>query len=272
MPALNAERFIASAVGSVMNQTHQEFEILVIDDGSSDRTREIAVSFPRVRLLKTDGRRGPGAARNIGITHSTGDFVSYLDADDLWFNKKLATDLDYLGRNPEVGLVFSDARLFRTDPQGALTDVGLLESPYEVAPLAQLLLRNFIPCLSVTMRRACLDRVGGFDETEQIMGCEDYDLWLRMACNYRLGHIAATLSAYRLHGGILLGIPSCDPPDIFLRKIELMEQQHQMILKKLFRNVLDLPDKSGMTEDECLRAVARHYERIKTKRGNGQSA
>jgi glycosyltransferase involved in cell wall biosynthesis len=260
MPAFNSERYIASALNSVMAQSCQDFEIIVIDDGSADRTREIAQSFPRVRLLSTGGNYGPGAARNAGITHSNGEFVSFLDADDLWFSVKLARDLEYFESHPDVGMVYSDTRVFRTGQQGAMTVEGVLRSPFEGAPLDRLIVRNFIPCLSVTVRRECFALAGLFDEAREIMSCHDYHLWLRMACCCRVRHIDAILSAYRLHDGNMVGIPSLDRTVEAIGKIEVMERQHQLMLHKLFESLPSLPAQCGMTPEECLAAVTRHYQ------------
>ena len=193
IPAYNASRHLAECLGKVREQVgHFTLQTLVIDDGSKDSTGEIARAQPGVECL-TQPNRGPSAARNTGIAAARGEFIAFLDADDLWPQGKLSAQLGLLMQNPDVALVAGDCRQF--DARGpwpqtefATSRLGWTASgPGAVVPdgYARLLENNFITTGSVVVRRAALANVGGFDEGLRLV--EDLELWLRIARRYPIG-------------------------------------------------------------------------------------
>jgi glycosyltransferase involved in cell wall biosynthesis len=186
MPAFNAARTIGSSIRSVLHQTEQDFEVIVVDDGSTDTTSECARSFatdPRIRVI-VQRNKGPAAARNAGIATARGFYVSMLDADDLWLPAYLEVMGGSLDANPEAPFAYTDAWVL-DDESGRVRRTSAMS--YQRPPktmldprafFLQLLEHNFV-YTSVTMRRSVLDDVGGYDES--LWTGEDWDLWLRIA-------------------------------------------------------------------------------------------
>ena len=168
IPAHNSAAFIADAIAGVRAQTFTDHEIIVVDDGSTDDTDEVIRRFPEVRSVR-QSNHGVAAARNAGIALARGEFVCFLDADDLWRPQKLARQLHFMAAHPDVGLLFTDAEEHGADVVekasilatmtcgGAATRV-----PIEDA-FRKLLIENFIPTSTVMVRRSCLTASGPFD-------------------------------------------------------------------------------------------------------------
>jgi teichuronic acid biosynthesis glycosyltransferase TuaG len=185
MPAYNASRHIAESVQSVLAQTYPHWELLVVDDGSTDDTAEVVHRFvasdARVRYFSRPNG-GQAAARNTGLREARGDLVAFLDADDLWLPEKLESQLAVLD-STGAHLVYCDGYVFYDDGSPDRADFfAVVPGAADAATMLRLLYAyNRIPTLSVVVRREALDRVGMFDESRRIQNCEDYDLWLRMA-------------------------------------------------------------------------------------------
>ncbi len=204
LAAYNEEDYVADAIGSVLAQTREDFELMVVDDGSADATSEVAGSFEsdsRMRLLRHENR-GLAASLNRGIAEGSAPYVALIDADDLW----LPTYLERLGaaldRDPEAGFAYTDAwwydvarrRFWRrtiSEYLGAPAD-----PPRDPEGFLRLLIKvNFVFGLT-TIRRSALDAVGGFDES--LRACEDYELWIRLLANgYRAAHVSGRLAVQR---------------------------------------------------------------------------
>jgi glycosyltransferase involved in cell wall biosynthesis len=186
LAAYNEEEFVESAIRSVLGQTRQDFELVVVDDGSTDTTNQVARQFdsdPRVRVINQTNR-GRTAALNTAIAATTAPYVSLIDADDLW----MPTYLENLGRaldeNPSAGFAYTDAwcldhssgRFWRVSSNTHMGEPDYLpEDPDEF--LCLLLKANFVFGLA-TIRRTALERVGGFNES--LKAAQEYELWLRL--------------------------------------------------------------------------------------------
>ena len=187
-PAYNAERTIAAALRSVLGQTCEDFELIVVDDGSVDgtagRVHALAAGDSRIRL-RQQPNSGPAAARNRGFSEASGALVSIIDSDDLWLPGYLDAAAAALSSQPEAGLCFCGIwvlddrtrRVHRETFELSQTD----QSRYIPAGRLQveLLRDNFIPASAVTITRDALEQSGGFDESLRLS--EDWDLWLRVA-------------------------------------------------------------------------------------------
>jgi teichuronic acid biosynthesis glycosyltransferase TuaG len=184
-PSYNAEGYIAEAIGSVLGQTHHDWELIVVDDGSTDGTASVVKEFsdedPRVRYLyRKNG--GQAAARNTGIRAARGDLVAFLDADDLWLPERLEAQLAVM-EETGVDLVYTDGFIFSEDGSESVTERFhiLPGAARGVEMFRTLFTSNRIGTLSVLVKRSALDAVGLFDEDRAYQNCEDYDLWLRLA-------------------------------------------------------------------------------------------
>jgi glycosyltransferase involved in cell wall biosynthesis len=204
MPAYNAGRHLAESVRSVQAQTCAAWELIVVDDGSTDDTREVAQSLAaadaRVRCVRRPNG-GQAAARNTGLGEARGRLIAFLDADDLWLPGKLAAQLAVL-EEKGVDLVYTDGHIFSDEgAESAEERFHILPGEARGVEMFRVLFNsNRIGTLSVLVKRGALDAVGLFDEDRAYQNCEDYDLWMRLAKNgasfYGMGE---KLVRYRRH-------------------------------------------------------------------------
>ncbi len=187
VPAHNAERYLDEALDSALTQDHGAVEVIVVDDGSSDRTAEITRRRAGVELVQR-AQGGPAAARNTGLAVAAGEFFTILDADDVWPTDRLSLQLAELECHPEQGIVLGLAEVFLSpgEPRPA-HDPGFAAGEQVAGHAATML-----------ARREVLELVGGFDESLRVS--EDID-WLARAkdAGVRAGRIDRTLLYYRIH-------------------------------------------------------------------------
>lgn len=211
VPAFNVETTLSATLASLLAQSFRDVEVIVVDDGSYDRTNEIADWYTRDKRLKVvrQSNRGLAGARNTGVSHATGEIVGFCDSDDLWHPEKLAAHVDFLRSNPSVGLSYSGSQLI--DDAGEPT--GLFQRPKTrgVTP-AHLFRRNPVGNGSApVMRRAALEdlafrpaiekvRDWVFDET--FAQSEDIECWMRLALTteWEVAGLRAPLTLYRVNG------------------------------------------------------------------------
>jgi teichuronic acid biosynthesis glycosyltransferase TuaG len=185
MPAYNAENYIAQSIDSVIQQSYAHWELIVVDDGSTDTTAAIVSA-----LIQEDNRikyyyqpnKKQAAARNLGISQSTGDWIAFLDADDLWSPDKLATQIRYI-QEVEADVFYTGG--YVVDENGhQLSEYSTVFGHYSgVDMYKQLYFSNPVPILSVLVKKSWVSKTGPQDENIQIAGCEDWDYWIRLAHN-----------------------------------------------------------------------------------------
>ncbi|WP_010140161.1 glycosyltransferase family 2 protein [Oceanicola sp. S124] len=217
VPSYNVEATLEETLTALLAQTFQDLEVLVIDDGSSDRTAEIARSVPdrRLRLIRQKNR-GLAGARNTGIFHARGTFIGFCDADDLWRPEKLAAHVHHLDSAPAVGISFSGSELIDTDSE----PTGLSQQPRLTGiTAAHVFKRNPIGNgSSPVIRRAALDAIAFRPEgetardwwfDESFRQSEDIECWLRLALttDWEIEGVPGLLTRYRVApGGLSAGI------------------------------------------------------------------
>jgi glycosyltransferase involved in cell wall biosynthesis len=197
----NQARWLPATLASVRAQTFTDWELVVVDDGSSDATATVAraTDDARVRVVSTE-RRERAAARNRGLAETTAPLVAFLDGDDLWHPEKLARQMAPFDARADVALCYTIARYVDADDRPL--DVRRPPHPVEGAVFPALLRANLMILSSVMIRRAALDAVGGgFDERLPVLGCEDWDLWLRIARRFPVAVVPEELTRYRRHDG-----------------------------------------------------------------------
>jgi glycosyltransferase involved in cell wall biosynthesis len=197
IPVYNSERFIKETIESVLNQTCQDFEIIIIDDGSIDKSAEIIKSFTDRRILYIyQKNEGVSAARNKGISASKGEYIAFLDHDDLWLPKKLEEQISVLRADSEIGLVYSDCYYVNIEKE-MMKRFFEQSKPYRGAVFPEFFMSNFIPCLTAVVRKDVFKKVGLFNPGFSIS--EDYDLFLRIAELFKVEYIDMPLAKYRIH-------------------------------------------------------------------------
>ncbi|HEV2117146.1 MAG TPA: glycosyltransferase family A protein [Terriglobales bacterium] len=198
IPAYNSERYVADAVKSVLAQSYRPHEIIVVDDGSTDGTAHALEPFAGAIRYLYQQNRGEPAARNTGMRAATGEYIAFLDADDLWVPEKLELQMAYFAAHPGCAFVYSDMSTFDEN--------GLVDASVKVRFNITFPSGNIFPALfhetlfgsgSIVFRRECLLKAGYFDE-DFLVG-SDYEMWLRMARHYECGVVDKPLLLYRQH-------------------------------------------------------------------------
>jgi glycosyltransferase involved in cell wall biosynthesis len=199
IPAYNAMRYLPTTLESLTQQTFTDFEVLIVNDGSSDEIVEwvAGLTDSRVKLI-SQTNQGAAIARNTGIAHAQGEYVAFLDADDLWMPTKLAKQVQCLDDQPTVGLVHTWMAII--NPAGQPTG-RIIPSETEGNAWQQMAEKNTVACSSAMVRRCCFDIVGGFLPQPQgcLIGVEDWDMWIRIASQYSFAVIREPLLLYRQH-------------------------------------------------------------------------
>lgn len=199
VPAFNAAQQLRESLDSACAQTCSEIELVLVDDGSTDDTLEIARSFaPRLRVLEQP-RQGPGAARNAGILSTHAPYIAFLDADDLWDPSKLARQVAALEALPEAGLCCTDFSLSAEPETNRESRYARFDAIDGDDAFHRLLHANFLATSAVMLRRSTLAETGLFDGT--LRGSEDLDLWLRMAHRRPFAMVREVLTWVREHSG-----------------------------------------------------------------------
>ena len=239
VPAYNAARFITPTLESILSQTYQNIEVIVVDDGSKDETPEIVRQFAakdsRVTLIQ-QANAGVAAARNCAIQNSKGEFVAAIDADDIWYPQKIEKQIQcMLQADPEVGLVYTWSA--HIDEEGAFTG-GLNAGDREGSILMDLVYRDFIGNGSVPLfRRTCLEKIGGYNKSLRdrgAQGCEDWDIALRVAELYEFRVVPEILVGYRQAFGSMSSLGTVMEQSYHLT-VEYIKRKHPEIPEIIYR-------------------------------------
>lgn len=201
LPVYNGQLFLADAINSVLSQTYNNIELLIVDDGSTDNSINIAKSFEekdsRIRYFQQKNG-GVAAARNTALRCIRGLFVGFIDQDDLWLTDKLETQMMYFNNNPEA--VFLHGNIDYIDDDANTIDKNLY--PWETNAsgkcFGRLFNANAIAIQTVCFKSNCIDKIGLL--REDVPGVDDYDYWLRFSRFFRIDYVDKTLALYRFHG------------------------------------------------------------------------
>jgi glycosyltransferase involved in cell wall biosynthesis len=197
IPTYNTSNFLIKAIQSVINQTYKNWELIIVDDGSTDQTRQIVEEFQkkdsRIKYF-FQNNKGQGAARNLGIKNASGNYIAFLDSDDEFFENKLERVISYFEKDKNIGFIYTDAiiigdYLYKKRRSEIVT-------PYSGKIYTKLLFNNFITTSTVVVKREVLQNCGLFDESNFLRNFEDYDLWLRIAKKYKIEYIPEVLVKY----------------------------------------------------------------------------
>ncbi len=202
IPVWNSARFLAETLRSVQAQTYPHFEVLIIDDGSTDATADVAREFcaadPRLRFVARP-HAGISATRNAGLDLASGEFIAFLDSDDIWLPEKLARQMELFRTDPRTTLAYTN--FYFWDGERDLSLYYRANKPLPDGDAAGQLVRACVFCLSsVVVPRAIFDRADRFDD--RVDSCEDWDMWLRLAeNNFWARGLREPLVRYRRHPG-----------------------------------------------------------------------
>jgi glycosyltransferase involved in cell wall biosynthesis len=198
IPTFNRSEFLRSAIATVLGQTFEDFELLVIDNGSTDNTRQVVTSIDdkRIKYLRIAVNDGVSPARNLGINNSDGKYVAFLDDDDEWLSRKLERQVSILENRPsKVGGVYTGCIVIDRTTGRTVREI----MPQKRGDLFNdLCITNYVGTAStVLLSRECLNKVGLFDEN--LRYAEEYDLWIRVARQFHFECIQEPLVRYSFH-------------------------------------------------------------------------
>jgi Glycosyl transferase family 2 len=196
IPCYKQAHFLGEAIESVLSQSYPRFEIIVVDDGSTDDTSEVASRYGQVRLIR-QGNRGLAAARNRGLAEARGEYVVFLDSDDRLLPEALEAGLECFAAHPECALVAGHSHIIRAD--GSFRTV-LKHEPTDQDPYVAMLEKCHIaPPATVMYRTSLFETVGG-GFASGVDASADYEMYLRVARHFPLGRYDAAVAEYRMHG------------------------------------------------------------------------
>jgi glycosyltransferase involved in cell wall biosynthesis len=231
MPTFNRASWVGEAIQSVLAQTYPRLELIVMDDGSDDHTRDVVQGFGAALTYLWQKHQGVSAARNRGVQASHGDLLAFLDSDDLWLPEKVAAQVALL-QQPQIQACYTDEVWIRR---------GVRVNPKRIHQKADgwLFLPSLPRCIispsSIMLRRALWERLGGFDE--RFPACEDYDLWLRLTVTVPVALLPQRLIVKR--GGHADQLSRCVP---------MLDQYRIMTLDKLLRTPLTAPYRQAVLQ------------------------
>ena len=192
---LNGERYLRQAIDSVINQTYQDWEIVFWDNGCTDTSAEIAKSYgKRVRYFSSENTYPLGKARNLCMTQANGEYIAFLDCDDIWLPTKLEKQIPLFEQDPDVALVFSDAIYF--NEKGPICQIYKKFRPPRGRIFRQLLRKYFLCITSVIIRKSAIKDIEWFDE--RLMLFEDACFFLRLAYKFQFDYCKEPLVKYRV--------------------------------------------------------------------------
>lgn len=202
MPIYNSSMYLDRSIQSVINQTYTNYELVIVDDGSTDSSKYIIDKYKSnehcIKYIYQDNK-GIAGARNTGIMNAKGDYIALLDADDIWRRNKLEFCINELSNNPSIGLVHSAFNVID------IHDSTLYECIHDIDKMSgnifnKLVLREIsIAAVTVIFRKKCCDSIGLFDENKDIMGVDDRDLWIRISREFKVSYVNKILASWRKH-------------------------------------------------------------------------
>ena len=216
IPNYNHAQYLGDAVHSVLYQTYRQFEIIIVDDGSTDKSREVIAQFGKKVNYIWQENRGLSAARNTGIRNAAGEYIALLDADDMYEENFMDTMVKTLQNHPEAGGVYCGYQFVDYEnkplPQRECRSItpGVLHST--------LLEGNFLVPESILLRRRCYETVGPFDET--LTACEDWDMWLKITKKFTVIGTSKILTRHR----VLPDSMSSDPQKMVSNRLAVLEK------------------------------------------------
>ncbi len=227
IPTYNCAKYLSQAIESVLSQTYDDFEIVIVDDGSTDDTRSLVEGYTNKHPSKISyiyqENRGLACARNTAIRNSRGQYIALLDADDMFLPMRLERGMRTFENNPKIGLVH--ANLSRMSEDGNVFSTPKRDSRLLTGRIFE---NIFLRCADISIptilvKKECFNRVGLFDEHLTRLGCEDREMWLRVAWEYEVQYLDEVLGLYRVR------------KDSMSRNREKMMEARYYVIDKFFK-------------------------------------
>ena len=225
VPSYNRVDLLPDTVDSILSQTFDDFELIIVDNMSEDGTESYVngLKDPRIKYYRNPNNGIIAVNRNLGIKNSKGKYIAFCDDDDLWLPYKLEQQIEFMGKNEDIGLCGGYEATI--DTNGQLRLFPQKESVvFRYYDFYNLLRCNHIDTCTAMVRASCLDDIGIFDEDPSLVGIEDYDLWLAIARKYRVARIPFVMAKHRRH----LGNTSRDCVEMNLNWLKVLRKYEDM--------------------------------------------
>lgn len=226
IPTYNMAGHVCQAIESVLSQTYKDFEIIIVNDGSTDNTQKVLKRYHKNKKIRiiNQNNRGPCCARNAGISQSRGKYVSWLDADDIWRKDMLEKQIGFLEKHKQIYIVHSNVYRFDNNIGDAKVRTLLFDvnNASETTLMKHILSGDYHVNNTQVSRKKCIKDAGLFDVNLSKLGCEDFDLWFRLLRKYKNAYINEPLAYYRRN------------PAGFSKNLPRIEQGRRYVLDKLF--------------------------------------
>jgi len=196
IPTYNCGQYICEAIDSVLAQTYKDIEIIIVDDGSSDNTKNVVLMYKDKIKYIYQNNKGEAGARNRGIKEAQGEFIAFIDADDIWLENKLEKQMEIIS-NMSADLVH--CRMYVMENNKIVE--GKIKPTKPAITFYDLLLGGKSLLMTIVVKKACFDKIGLFDESIKL--ATDYDMWLRFSLKYKISFIDEPLAIYRRHSNQL---------------------------------------------------------------------
>ena len=252
IPTFNRANLIVRSIQSVLNQSYEDFEVIVVDDGSKDRTEELvkSLSDKRINYIRLRENRGAGAARNIGIQKAKGKFIAFQDSDDEWLPKKLEKHMIIFEKETlNIGVVYSDMDRVLKDKTIEYHRSPKIVSSRLINPVTKFYQVCMLGIQSSIIRRECFDRVGYFNEN--LPSLEDLELFIRLSMHFDFYHIQEPLVRYYENEGLS-------------KNMRARYHARKLLLKLYFQELIE-DNKTFLVKEFIFAHLGPYYEAIKGK-------
>lgn len=252
IPTYNRAKSIGTAIGSILNQTWQDFEIIVVDDGSTDHTKQVVEEFgdDRIRYVYLEQNSGASHARNTGIGLAESEFIAFLDSDDEWLPEKLEKQMQVMMRaSDNIGMIYCRMRAKEEENDPIICPPDWIAKELLAGNmLAVLVAHNLIGTPSVLVRKKCLEQVGGFDE--KLSCLEDWELNLRIAEKWEIGFVDDILvEVHPSSGSVSTNARGYMETRCYLIKKYWQQMRESNILEEMIQEVLSIAKEDGYYEE-----------------------
>lgn len=250
IPTYNRKDVVIAAIGSVVKQEYKNFELIVVDDGSADGTKEcIERMFPDIMVVRQENK-GVSSARNLGIENARGDYIAFLDSDDRWMPNKLLRQVEYIRKYPEYAICHTEEIWYRNNVR-----VNPMQKHQDAS--ADLFAKSLRICIistsSVLIKKMVFDDIGLYDN--DLVACEDYDLWIRITAKYKVLFLAEKLVVKYGGSGDQLSKKYWGMDRFRIKSMEKLllsgslDEQRVVILKEVLQEKLKIFIKGAMKHD-----------------------
>lgn len=244
----NGEKFIEQAIESVFNQTYKDIELIIVDDGSTDGTRDIIKSYQNIKYIYEENR-GQAVARNLGIEHSKGEYIAFLDADDLYVSDKIEKQVEVLEKNKDIDVVYNDLKVVdeKLNYLSTLKSEGIYVRRQDL--LANVIYRQVVQGpVCIMLRRKCTKKVKWNEELDYV---NDYDYIINLLKYYNFKYLEEELYIYRRHGN-----------NFSNNHDKTMEEEKKLIRSLGIEDIQEIVNESTFSDDDKRFLLAKIYMKI----------